>query len=184
MNSERRLKQHRRYIFYRIYTLVVWGGGSIWIIYSLFSVANNQGLSIIQGIGFAILFPCFGAAVIMIMSIFVFPFDFSIFGHLERTHFPSEKPILEVGGTWGMVGIFRGTIPFFSWLVFPSGLGISILGMGKVFIPAAQIRGLSKTKGLYFFTKRYKLEHSSPELYGPVYFGDSGLFDALKALVP
>jgi len=119
----------------------------------------------------------------MVMSLFVFAFEFSIFGPLERSPFPNEKPVLKENGTWGQIGLFRGTFPFFSWHVFPSGLGISIFGIGKVFIPAEQIKGLSEETGLKFFKGRYILKHSSPELLNPVYLPNSRLFEALKVFL-
>ncbi len=184
INMERRLKHHKRYLFYRIYTPVVWVSFCIFVIFWWISVATNKEPSASQMIAFGILFPCFGAAVFMIMNLFVFPPEFGIFGTLERDHFPSEQPILKITGSWGIVGLLRATTPFFSWRVYPSGLGISILGIGKVFVPKQQIKRLSKQKGLSFFTARYKLLHNSPELYNPVYFGDSKLFEALRVLLP
>lgn len=186
---ERRQKKHKRYIFYRLYVPVVYAGFFILFISWMISAANNREPSNIQIIGFILLFPSFGAAVLMIMSVFVFPFEFSIFGPLDRSHFPSEQPISKFIGTWGMVGIFRASIPFFNWYVYPSGLGISILGIGKVFIPSENIKELKEVKGFptiftTFFTSRYRLIHNSPEFHGPVYLPSRSLFETLKVFQP
>lgn len=182
---ERRLKQHRRYIFYRIYVAVIWLSVLIWGIFWLISAATNQEPSIIQIIGFCILFPTFGVAVFMLMSLFVFPFEFSIFGSFERRRFPDEQPILRIVGSRGMVGLWSTTTPFSSWYVYPSGFGVSIVGIGKIFIPTENIKYLKDTKVLgIFMGGRYKLLHNSPELYNPVRFSYSRLFKSLKSILP
>jgi hypothetical protein len=177
-------KKNKNYIIFRIYAPVIWVCVLIWGIFWLISAARDSEPNSVQLITFGILFPLFGIDIFMLMSIFVFPFEFSIFGHLERTHFPDEKPTLKKTGTWGAIGIlFRATVPFFSWYVFPSGLGISILGMGKAFIPAENIKELKDIKGMGIFTGRYMLTHNSSELHGPVYLPDKQVFEALKVLL-
>ncbi|MFC1870874.1 hypothetical protein ACFLYF_00505 [Chloroflexota bacterium] len=133
-------------------------------------------------IAFGILTPFFVAGVFMIIGLFVFPFDFGIFGPLERTMFPDGEPILKIRGSSGKIGAFRASFPLFTWYVYHSGLGISILGFGKVFIPKEQKKSLSEQKGLSSRMGRYKLTHNSPEIYDPVSFSDDRLFQTLEGI--
>ena len=176
-------KSHQRYILYRIYVALILIAEFFFAFLWMTSIAANGEPSGLQTIGFFVLFPFFGVAVFMVMSAFVFPFEYSILGDLERTPFPNEQPILKIGKTWGQIGYFRGTIPFFSWYVYPSGLGISILGIGKVFIPTECIKSLNEDGGSFFSTSRYQIVHTSPEVNGPIYLPDKELFDILSTTV-
>jgi hypothetical protein len=175
-------KSHSRYIFYRYYIAVVYLAVIIWGIFWILSFAADREPTIAQVIGFGVLFPCFAVAVFILMSIFVFPFNYSVLGSLERTPFPNEKPILKVTGTWGQIGVFRGTMPFFSWYIFPSGLGISILGIGKAFIPVKQMKSLNRTSNLMIWGSPYEVTHTSREINEPIYLPEKNLFEALKDL--
>jgi hypothetical protein len=180
---ERRVKSHKRYIFYRIYAPTVWVIGLIWGIFWIITAVNNQQPSTIQIVVFALLFPCFGIDVFMILSLFVFPFDYSIFGRFERTPFPDEEPVLKKTKSWGQIGLFRATIPFFNWYVYPSGLGISILGIGKVVIPAESITEFNRKGGLGFWGTPYEVLHKCQELHDPIYLPNSELFEQLQTIV-
>jgi hypothetical protein len=177
-------KSHRRYVYYRFYVAAVFIGAIIFGIFWFISAAANREPSFGQVIGFGLLFPCFAVAVFMLMNIFVFPFEYSILGNLEKTPFPSEQPLMKVTSTWGQIGAFRATMPFFNWYVFRSGLGISILGIGKVFIPIEQIKSLNETRNFAIWGSPYEVTHISQEVNAPIYLPERNIFEALRNLTP
>jgi hypothetical protein len=184
MTELQQTKKNKRYILYRIYAPLIWVCFLVWGIFWLITAASDSEPSGIQMICSGVLFPLFAIAVLLFMSILVFPFEYSIFGNLERTHFPDEQPILKITGSYGAIGTsFRGTVPFFNWYVFPSGLGISILGFGKVFVPSELIKELKAPKEIRISSYRYTIIHNSPELHSPVYLPDKRVFEALQILL-
>ncbi len=115
-------------------------------------------------------------AVLMLLSLAISPFSYSIFGPYKRTPFPNEMPLLEKS-TGGRISLFHVSGPLIKYVVYPSGLGISILGTGKTFIPTQYITDIKP-----HFLNRYKLKHNSPELRNPVIFNNRELYEALQKL--
>jgi hypothetical protein len=172
-------KSHKWYLFYRFFIAITLIGMLVWGVSWIADSIASRAPSVVQLIGLGILIPCFMIAAFMLMSLIVFPFKFSILGNLERTPFPNEQPVLRKTGTWGRIGLFRATIPFFNWILFPSGLGISIPGIGKVFIPINRLH-LNKTSKS--FSNNYQIIHDSPEVHGPIYLPDEILLERLRVL--
>ena len=179
MNEPNR-KLHRRYLFYRFYASIVWLSVAICVILWWMACAANREPSIAWIVTFAILFPLFGIAVFMLQSLSVFPLEYTCFGPLERTTLPREQPLFKQTGSWGRVGSFRATVPFFNWYVYASGLGVSILGIGKFFIPYRYFEALNEGGNSIFFGSHYQLIHNSPEVQSPIYLPDKELFEALR----
>jgi len=75
-----------------------------------------------------------------------------------------------MGGGWF-------TMPLITWIVFPSGLGVSIAGMGKVFIHASEYTFFRY--GKWIIRSGCWLEHSSPELNGPVFIPGNDIIKEL-----
>ncbi len=119
----------------------------------------------------------FVPAMIIAFSVFAFPIKYSLFGTRKRTLFPEEAPIKEERHTWGRVGFFYASIPFFRWTVFPSGLGIVAIGIGRAFIPIKEIVTLRTCS-----SGGYELLHSSPELRNPVILPSKRIFESLQSL--
>jgi hypothetical protein len=131
-------------------------------------------------ITFMLVFPVFGVAIIMIMQLFVFPFEYSCFGKLERTPFPHETPLSIIRNSAGAVAGFKATIPLVTWYLYHSGLGVYIFGVGKAFIPADKITEVSKSNPAEtYLWGSYMLRHTSKEIYNPVYFYDKKIFSSL-----
>ena len=175
-------KTHRRYLLYRLYIPVVYIWFMVWLVTWIAAFADAGPPSALQTTAFGILFPCFAGAVLMILNLGAFPFEYSILGRFERTNFPNERPILVRTGSWGEIGSFRATVPFFGWYVYTSGLGISILGFGRVFIPLEYIDALSERGGSFLTGRRYELVHSSPEVRGPIYIPDNAVCRKLRSV--
>jgi len=81
------------------------------------------------------------------------------------------------------MGLFRATVPFFNWYIYSSGLGISILGIGKAFIPTEYIKKLDEDGGSFFSGSRYQLLHNSPEVRGPVSIPDKTVYEKLRSVI-
>ena len=112
--------------------------------------------------------------VFMLFSVCVFTFNFSIFGKYMRTPWPEERPIAEHSHSSGRVKWVGGTIPFFTWVLFPSGLGFSIMFVGRGFIP---LRCMSRIdKGAFACT----LTHESEEVRSPVSFPHEDIYACLQ----
>lgn len=165
--SGAQLKKHKRYLFYRIYCLAV-------------MIVCNVTFLQSDSHHMALLYPLAIPAMFMLSNWAVFSWDYSVFGKFERTPLPEDSPLLEQKFSWGHLGRFSGEIvPFVTWRVYRTGLGISILGAGTVFIPSADLVSLEES-GRFF--PGYKLKHSSQEIPSPITIYSKRVFEALKAL--
>ncbi|MFH1403306.1 MAG: hypothetical protein ABIH11_03450 [Candidatus Altiarchaeota archaeon] len=177
-----REKDHNRYLVYRAYivyvillTILVMGGGSIG-----FPPKEWRGYYM------TLMAACMIPAAFMLFSIFIFPWQYSMFGRLERTGFPDEKPVYARKYSYGRIGLFNASSPFIDWIVFPSGLGVNIRPGGKAFIPLEKIDLEGKTKTMtdrmVFFTPFEKrIGHTSEEINGPLW-APKGVYEALEEL--
>ena len=166
------LKSHRLYWFYRLYcvaAIVGWNAAGFWDFAHEFKPPTYMPSMV----------PIFLPALFMVFNWSVFPFKFSVFGVYKRTPFPEGEPLLRVSGSWGKIGWFRATVPFFTWSVYASGVGISILGVGKVFIPVECITELRSGR----WWGRCKLLHDSPEVRSPVALPKE-VFEAAQRIMP
>lgn len=135
----------------------------------LLMLSPDRFLSVLPA--FLVFVALFGVLMLMFWNLVIFGYDFSLLGPYERTPHPQERPIYRVLG-WGRIGVwrFRAPFPLLIWTVYPSGLGISMLGIGKAFIPTAKIVSLQwSALSLLVFWTPYKLVHSSEELPSPLY---------------
>jgi hypothetical protein len=131
-----------------------------------------------EALSFLLIFLVMLPVPFMLGNLVMFPFEFSIFGPYERTPFPKEKPILKQSWSWGGVSWFYITLPIIIWRVYASGIGISILGVSKVFIPVGNIVQLQSN-----FIRGYKLWHSSPDLRNPVTLPNETVFKAVQDIM-
>jgi len=126
------------------------------------------------------------AALFILFNVFYrfFPFRFGILGSYKRTSFPDEKPLLII---WRYIEPFGKyhLLPHCTWCVFPSGLGVSILGSGDVFIPLGNIISIENNHRKFWSSRRhlYVLRHNSPELIGDLYFSSLEVFEALQEVM-
>ena len=169
MSNEPRLKPNKRYIFYRVYWIFVF------VLWNGMAFLKDFNLSPIY---ILLMFPLVVPAIHLTFSLLAIPFKYSVFGPYERTPFPQEEPLLKQRGAGG-VGwfLYNPLNPIFNWYIFNSGLGVSILGLGKVFIPAEQIVSMQQD-----FLYNYKLIHKSPEVRNPIGLPIT-IFEAVQNLV-
>ena len=156
------LKPPWLYWFWRIYVPVAYVG-----VFAMFAVALVRVSTKQDGRLFALLFPVgfplFLAAVTAILSRYAFPFEYSMFGKRRRTPLPDEPALRTIGGSWGIIGGVRASMPFVTWLLYRGGLGIKISTLGDVFLPWECIDVLELEKG-WLST----LYHHWPEVRGPI----------------
>ncbi len=166
-----RLKPHRRYLAYRVYAAVVavgWNG----VVLSQMVATHSSRPPPLMFAGAPLLLP----ALIMLFSWAAFPWPYSIFGALERTPFPSEPATLMVGPTWARIGQLSLRGPMVVFTVLPSGVGLSIAGGARAFVPRASITGLT---GGGFGSS---LAHVCAEVRSPIRFRSRELHDAIMAM--
>lgn len=170
MENKTKLKSHKRYFFiiYCLGILFIWPTGLFWI--ALKGHYQYINLYIL------VMAPLALIAVLMLMSLAISPFKYSIFGPYERRPFPNDKPLFEKS-TSGRISLMSVFGPLIKFMVFSSGLGISIFGIGKVFIPTQYFIKITP-----HFSGNYKLEHESPEVRSPIIFNSKELYEALHKL--
>ena len=163
-------KSKKRY-FLILYCLVI---TFVWPIGLLYIVFKGQ----FQYINLYILVMAPQALIgtLMLLSFAISPFKYSVFGPYKRRPFPNEKPLLEKS-TSGRISLMSVSGPLIKFVVFPSGLGISILGIGKVFIPTHYFVQINT-----HLLGSYKLKHNSPEVRSPIIFNNKDLYESLQKL--
>jgi hypothetical protein len=110
--------------------------------------------------------------VLLILNLAAFPWDYSLFGRKRRTRLPSSAyyaPSVRGGIVVGHH--FRSTWPGVLYLFASNGLGIRILLVGAVFVPAGQIRKISRAGWLPYVV----VHHVCPEIRGPLWLFCPGL---------
>jgi len=168
---ERIPKNRKSYIFYRTAFLLLFTGSLVIGIVCLLRLFNGENNAVLFLLLFVLLVP----EVIMVFNIAVFPFQYSIFGRYERSSAPEkEKPVFRRDHSWGAVKFLRVTPPFFSWVIFPSGICFKILWIGKAFISFKQIEQLYASRNIQFrvpFLARtyFVLKHRSREVRSPLF---------------
>ncbi len=168
-NSQPKQKSTQGYIYTRIYcliTVVIWNVGGV---YLFTNDSDIEFLFVICMMPFVI------PAIFMIFNLGAFKYPFSVFGPYERSKPPKSKPAYSVSGLWGKVGWTNGSVPFFSYKVFPSGLLVSIFGMGEGFLDFAHIRRIESG-----FIRGKKVYHESPEIRSPIALPTEKLFKAVN----
>lgn len=165
-----KLKSKKRY-FLILYCLII---TFVWPIGLLCIVLKGQ----FQYINLYILVMAPQALIVtlMLFSLAISPFKYSVFGPYKRRPFPNEKPLLEKS-TSGRISLMSVYGPLIKFVVFPSGLGMSILSIGKVFIPTHYFVQVDA-----HFVGSYKLEHNSPEVRSPIIFYNKDLYESLQKL--
>lgn len=119
--------------------------------------------------------------VFMFFNLLVFKFNYGIFGRFKRTSIPAEAPLIKDIHSYGVAGFLSASVPFFTWSVYPSGLGINILLIGRGFIPIEKIIKVQKINVI--LCDLYRIKHNSPEIRNPVIMPSKKLFDTLQGLV-
>ena len=128
-----------------------------------------------------IFFLVLGTDLVMLFNLGAFTYDYSVLGRYKRTPLPDEAPILKQRGRFGRVGYLWMTSPLITWILYPSGLGIIMFGVGKAFIPIKNIVEVKVDKTFpYPFWPPYEVLHNSPELNNPIILPNRKLFDTLQ----
>ncbi len=161
------------YLFCRSYCLIVLLGWNVYGIREFF--LDRAEIPTFSPLELSVI-----PAIFMLFSLTAFPFRYSLFGQLKRAPWPEEKPLCTSRSTWGQVGLMTGTVPFFDWYAFPSGLGFSILGVGRGFIPYESIVAVEKSS---FWKSGYRVKHSWPEIRNPVVLPHKRMYDAVAGRV-
>jgi hypothetical protein len=108
--------------------------------------------------------PSGAVVVLMILNACVFPIAYSVFGDRARTPFPKDVDPMEVPASWIRLRAFSSTRPTVTWLIFPTGLGIEIFAIGRVFLPFSSIVSFEPAGQGAFC-----IWHACPELRSPVF---------------
>ncbi|MDD2891224.1 MAG: hypothetical protein PHE49_11405 [bacterium] len=158
MVKDYKLKPNKLYLFFRFYCIAVIIGVVI-VVSAWFRDINifSKNAMIIV----VIINAFYISAMCMLENLSAFPLNFSIFGRYERTPLPEEKPLYRWASSNCRIGRwFNGTV---SILIYNSGLGISMFGVGKAFIPFENITELKKG-----FLWKGVLIHSYQEIRSPI----------------
>jgi len=162
-------KTDRRYIFYRYYCVVV---VVLWIGVNAFikSLPIHEFLLLSL-----VIVPFVVPAIFMVLNLGAFKFQYSVFGPLERSLTPKETASYISRGTSGAIGWIRGSMPFFSYWIYPSGMGISVLGAGKAFLSFNCVDDVQQE-----YLRGHRIIHHSPEIRSPISLPSEKLFSAFQ----
>lgn len=154
-------KPATKYVLWRFITVVaisiVITGISV-IIWAL--ITKN---AFMQTAAFFPVFVCMVTLIAIIQGVFVFSFDYSVLGRLERSlprNFVTEYQ------TWSFarVGIVRFGWPLVRWRVGKQGLLITMPLIGTGFIPTESVTYVGQRSWMH-----HVLEHNWPAIASPVY---------------
>ena len=165
-----RKKNHRRYVVYRVVWLAMLG---YWIAAGLIDDHYDLWGDALQSV-FFLLFPL----IFAVFNVAVFRFPYSIFGALEKSREPNDRPIASNPISWGGVGWLSATIPFVSWRAYSEGLAFTIIGVGRGFITMESITRIRRP--LYLIG--WAVEHNSPEIRTPVFTPGGRVLKTIRSL--
>ena len=169
--QQARRKTHRRYLFYRAYCIIfalAWNAGIIWMI-----ILTGQGD---PPAVFLVLVPLVIPAIFMLFNLMAFPFAFSIFGPLERSQPPPETPLLQARARAGGIGWLFGSMPFFTWRLYPGGIGFSAFLIGTGYVPFDKVVEVKTSR------RGCTIRHTSAEVRSPINIPRSRLCRQLDEL--
>jgi hypothetical protein len=115
-------------------------------------------------------------AIFLIFSTTVFKFPYSAFGKLKRTQASMDVVDSDLSFT-GEIGGFQTRGPFIIWSLYPDGIGFSVIGVGKGFVPFSVVN--------YIEQRRFggcTVVHSSPEVRSPLVIQPARFADAIAQL--
>jgi len=115
--------------------------------------------------------------LVVLFNLCVFRFPYSVFGAFGRTPLPAHPPAEKLSVITARIGWLRAGAPFLVWHVYPEGLGFTLFGVGKGFVPRELIRSVTVDWW------RVRIEHGSPEVRGPI-FVPARVADALDDADP
>lgn len=170
VENKTEIKSYSRYLFmvYCLALLFAWPVGLFWI-----ALTNIQYINLY----ILVMLPLILISTAMWLSLIIIPFKYSIFGPYKRRQFPNEIPLFKKS-TSGRISLLNVFGPLIKFIIFPSGVGISILGTGKVFIPTQCIIDINP-----YSLASYKLKHNSPELRNPIIFDNKELYEYLQNFI-
>jgi len=100
-------------------------------------------------------------AFFLLFNVSLYKLDFSALGPYKRMPIPEGEPLVVVESSSISIGLFSAS-GIVKWSIFPEGIGINIPLAGKAFLPVTHIKRISS----HFLS--YKIEHTSPEIRGPI----------------
>jgi hypothetical protein len=118
-------------------------------------------------------------------NVMIFGYDFSNLGHYKRTLQPDEMAIVASTSSIGIGGGVRLWPLLCIWTVYPSGLGISINGVGEAFVSISKISQIRKTSSInkLLMIPGYEIFHTSPEIISPLDLSEKIIVDELQKLL-
>jgi hypothetical protein len=112
---------------------------------------------------FRLLFVTGFPLVYLSASLWTSRFAHSSFGPCERTPFPDEPPLADNRRTSGRIGWFGASAPLVRWTFFREGVGVRMLGFGRVFVPYRLVREARvRSFGVL------EIHHDAPEVRSPL----------------
>ena len=145
----------------RIYTatvLLLWNVVGAVCLYLAVALGKDRAILVMPAMA-----PFLLPALLAVFNWAAFPFEYSVFGQYKRTEFPEEEVLCRI--EWSRIVIswcLRNDLGV-TWYVFPSGVGISMSGIGRVFLPFMEIEEITKVG-----SSRYRVSHTCPEVRSPI----------------
>ena len=164
VKGEEALKAGKWYLFSRIYCLaiiLIWNSLLCWE----FHPGGTRSVYIFFMLPLAL------PALSMLASLIAFPWRYSAFGPYQRIRPPHEHTLI----IKRFAGIRIGWLQTpFAITLYPSGLALSIFGIGKAFIPLESISHIEQG-----ILGRCTLHHCWPEVRSPIKFSCKQIYDRL-----
>lgn len=163
-----RMKPKWQFWFWRIYA------SSVWLLFATTAVLWLSTYKAEYWQANFYTFPLYLPVVLAICSLYIFPWQYSVFGKYRRRRLPKAAPLRTIGESWESFrswgGAGRSNMGPIVWLLYRDGIGIKTV-YGKVFIPLEDIDGLDLLHGFDNYRHRDStatLFHHSPEIREPI----------------
>lgn len=153
------MKPPLRYWFCRVYVLAFWPLTAALVLCWAYATDKHDERWLLLVFAWV---PLFLPMVSMTLTLGAFPVDYSAFGKFNRSPLPAEMALKVFA--WGGVLIGTGMNAPGTLIVYPSGLGLKLILVGKVFLPRNSIDALERTRWW-----GVALHHHWPEIRTPVY---------------
>jgi hypothetical protein len=126
---------------------------------------------------------------ILLTNLFVFPWDYSLFGQKTRHHKPNGKLIYSEDNTFGGIGWLYQVFGLVSFKIFEDGLLVCLEGAGDTFIKFTHVTDMETYKLFKKYRKAHpthaiggRIYHDSPEIRSPITVSQK-TYDEIKKLV-
>ncbi len=131
------------------------------------------------------------AYFLLLFDLFIFPWDYSLFGEKIRHHTPHGRLLYAENYTFGGIGWLYQVFGLVSFKIYDGGLMVSLLGVGDTFIRKDEITDFEHYKLFKSYRRKNpthaiggRIYHTCPQIRSPITVSEKTYQELKKEVKP